>query len=127
MINIEQRRFYTFVFYYHLTSLFEVDTGNPTVTRCCEREQVDFNRRFRERLQDTPRGHPRASDEALANLGPAGRTTTATAFILLQLRHWAGTCVLQRGRCCQLRGVVFLLSILNQVRANFEGSRLHHV
>jgi len=75
MNNIEQRRFYTFVFYYHLTSLFEVDTGNPRVTRCCEQEQVDFNRRVRERLQDTPRRHPRAFEEALANLGPAGGTT----------------------------------------------------
>jgi len=127
MNNIEQRRFYTFVFYYHLTSLFEVDTGNPRVTRCCEQEQVDFNRRVRERLQDTPRRHPRAFEEALANLGPAGGTTTSAAFIFLQLRHGAGTCVLQRGWCCQLRGVVFLPSILNQVSANLEGNRLHHV
>jgi hypothetical protein len=113
MINIEHRRFYTLVFYCHLTSLFEVDTGNPRVTRCCEQE-VDFNRRVREKLQDTQRRHLRASEEALANLGPAGGTTTATAFIFLQLRHGAGTCV-------------FLPSILNKLSANLQGNRPHHV
>jgi hypothetical protein len=96
------------------------------VTRFCEQEQVDFNRRVRERLQDKPRRHLGASEEALANLAPAGGTTIATAFIFLQLRHGAGTCVLQRGWCCQLR-VVFLPSILNQVSAKLEGNRPHHV
>ena len=66
-----------FVFYYHM----DISLQSRERKLESDQEQTDFNRRARERLQDTPHGHLRASEGALASLRPAGRSSSASASI----------------------------------------------